>query len=288
MNNIIYEQIPHNAENSFFYRRYTLWYKNEIGYHQHPELEINFVIKGSGKRITDDFIENFKEGDLTIIPSYVPHCWIYDKLSCMEDEMIEEISIQFPQDFLNRLACFAKEYKDIATFYTNLKQCLQVCGEVEKQIRHILLEFDKYNEHQRLVGLMQILALASYPGNSKFIGYHEFNGTYIHKNKQRLQAVYKYIVENYHRKITLNEVADHIAMNKNAFCLFFKKSTNESFVTYLNRFRLQTAVNLLNRTDQNISEIAYTVGFSDIPYFNRCFKKEYGITPAEYRNQFGR
>ena len=48
MNNVIYEQVAQNTENSFFYRRCTSWYKSAIGYHQHPELEIGFVIKGGG------------------------------------------------------------------------------------------------------------------------------------------------------------------------------------------------------------------------------------------------
>lgn len=288
MNNVIYEQVAQNTENSFFYRRCTSWYKSAIGYHQHPELEIGFVIKGGGQRITDDFIENFREGDIIIVPANIPHCWIYDKLACPTDERIEEAFIQFPQAFLNRLASFAKEFQDIASFYTNLKQCLSIQGEGAKEIRHILLDFDNYNEQQRLLGLLQILALAFRPGYSRYIGHHAFNGMPIHKNKQRLQTVYRYIIENYHRKITLDEIADYIAMNKNAFCLFFKKSTNEPFTVYLNHFRLQMATTLLNRTDQNISEIAYSVGFADIPYFNRCFKKEYGITPAEYRNKYRR
>lgn len=288
MSSIIYEQVPHNSENSFFYRRCTSWYKSAIGYHQHPELEIGFVIKGGGQRITDDFIENFREGDIIIIPANIPHCWIYDKLACPADERIEKAFIQFPQAFLDRLSRFAKEFQETASFYTNLKQCLSVQGEGAEEIRHILLEFENYNEQQRLIGFLQILMLASCSGNSRYIGHHAFNGIPIHKNKQRLQAVYKYIIENYHRKITLGEVADHIAMNKNAFCLFFKKSVNEPFTVYLNRFRLQMAVTLLNRTDQNISEIAYAVGFADIPYFNRCFKKEYGISPAEYRSKYKR
>ena len=150
MNNVIYEQVAQNTENSFFYRRCTSWYKSAIGYHQHPELEIGFVIKGGGQRITDDFIENFREGDIIIVPANIPHCWIYDKLACPADERIEEAFIQFPQAFLNRLASFAKEFQDIASFYTNLKQCLSIQGEGAKEIRHILLDFDNYNEQQRL------------------------------------------------------------------------------------------------------------------------------------------
>ena len=105
----------------------------------------------------------------------------------------------------------------------------------------------------------------------------------IHKNKQRLQDVYKYIVENYHRKITLEEIASYASMNKTAFCLFFKKATGESFVAYLNVFRLQMACTMLTRSSKNISEICYAVGFTDIPYFNRAFKQRYGVSPTQYR-----
>ena len=121
------------------------------------------------------------------------------------------------------------------------------------------MAFENYNEQQRLLGLLQILTLAFYSKETKAIGTKTFDGTTTHKNQQRLQAVYKYIAENYRRKITLDEIAGHIAMNKNAFCAFFKKSTNEPFIVYLNRFRLQMAINMLNRTERNISEIAYEV-----------------------------
>lgn len=72
-------------------------------------------------------------------------------------------------------------------------------------------------------------------------------------------------------------------MNKTAFCLFFKKATNESFVAYLNVFRLQMACTMLTRSSKNISEICYAVGFTDIPYFNRAFKQRYGVSPTQYR-----
>ena len=131
--------------------------------------------------------------------------------------------------------------------------------------------------------LLQILFLIVHDGQYRPVGPGKLRGAKVHKNKQRLQAVYKYIVENYHQKITLEEIASYASMNKTAFCLFFKKATNESFVAYLNGYRLQMACTMLTRTSRNISEICYAVGFSDVPYFNRAFRQRYGLSPTQYR-----
>lgn len=136
MNNVIYEQVAQNTENSFFYRRCTSWYKSAIGYHQHPELEIGFVIKGGGQRITDDFIENFREGDIIIVPANIPHCWIYDKLACPADERIEEAFIQFPQAFLNRLASFQRISRYRLVLHQSETMFVDTRGRSERNTSH--------------------------------------------------------------------------------------------------------------------------------------------------------
>lgn len=283
METIIYEQVFKETARSFFYRRERLHYLDEFPYHQHPEYEITVVFDGNGQRVTDDFVESFSEGEIIILPPDLPHGWIYDKTLCAPDGTIENAAWQFGGEFLDRLARDFPEFHPVVRFYEDLRQCIEVTGKTAVEVRRLLAAFGRYTEPEQLLALLRVLYLVMHSGDYRYIGQEAFAGTKIHKNKRRLHAIYKYIVENYHRKITLTEIASYVFMNKTAFCLFFRKATNQSFVAYLNAFRLRTACTMLYSTSKNISEICYAVGFSDVPYFNRIFRQHYGMSPTQYR-----
>lgn len=283
MGTITYGQIFKGSSRSFSYRHERLWYRDEFPYHQHPEYEITVVLSGNGQRVTNDFTEPFNEGEIVVLPPYFPHGWVYDKALCAPDGMIENGSLQFGEDFLSQLSQLSPEFQPVARFFKELRQAVEIVGETAVKLRRLLMEFDSSSAPEQFMGLLQVLFLIADNGQYRPVGPGKFRGAKIHKNKQRLQAIYKYIVENYHRKITLDEIASYASMNKTAFCLFFKKATNESFVAYLNVYRLQMACTMLGRSSKNISEICYAVGFTDIPYFNRAFRQRYGVSPTQYR-----
>ena len=92
-----------------------------------------------------------------------------------------------------------------------------------------------------------------------------------------------YIEKNYHKPLTLQELADYLGINKSYFCTIFKKVTKQSFCTYTNNVRIEKSKHLLKNTDDSILDIALTTGFSSSSYFNNTFKKIVGQTPLEYR-----
>lgn len=254
-------QIFKGASRSFTYRHERLWYRDEFPYHQHPEYEITVVLSGGGRRVTNDFTEPFREGEIVVLPPYFPHGWVYDKALCAPDGMIENGSLQFGEEFLVQLSQLSPEFQPVVGFYKELRQAIGITGETAARVRK-LLGGPRTQFRPRTVRDVAAIAFPDRSGRHyRPIGPGKFRGARIHKNKQRLQAVYKYIVENYHRKITLEEIASYASMNKTAFCLFFKKATNESFVAYLNVFRLQMACTMLTRSSKNISEICYASGF---------------------------
>jgi two-component system response regulator YesN len=94
----------------------------------------------------------------------------------------------------------------------------------------------------------------------------------------------KYIMEHYAEKITLEAVANHLFVSTWYLCKVLKKATNKNFIDIVNGARIENAKKLLAETYKKVYEISEMVGFGEIAYFSRIFKKMTGMTPNEYRN----
>lgn len=92
----------------------------------------------------------------------------------------------------------------------------------------------------------------------------------------------------YSEPLTLKQCADKIFINEKYLGRIFKEQLGKSFHEYLNEVRLQRAKSLLTDTVLSIATIAYECGFSNIPYFNRTFKKRFGATPSYIRKSKSR
>lgn len=93
----------------------------------------------------------------------------------------------------------------------------------------------------------------------------------------------KFIDDNFHKDITLEDVSKEVNLSPYYFSKLFKAEIGENFIDYLTRVRINKAKELLNNKDLSIKEICFTIGYSDPNYFSRNFKKIVGITPTEYR-----
>lgn len=94
----------------------------------------------------------------------------------------------------------------------------------------------------------------------------------------------EFIDKNYHHNLNRDGVAEYVFMNSSYFSRYFKQKTDESFYDYLNRFRIQKAIGLLD-TNMKISEIGESVGYNNMKYFRRHFKQYTSYTPYEYRQK---
>lgn len=94
-----------------------------------------------------------------------------------------------------------------------------------------------------------------------------------------------YIDHNFTEQFTLDEIARRNNVSKYHFARRFKAATGYSFKDYLNRRRVREAKALMRKNGLNIAEVCYAVGFNDLSYFGRVFKRLEGITPSDYRKQ---
>ncbi|WP_456289233.1 response regulator [Paenibacillus sp. AK002] len=99
-----------------------------------------------------------------------------------------------------------------------------------------------------------------------------------------LQAV-QYIKARFTEPISLQEVADEVAVSRNYFSELFKRVTGHNFIDYVIDLRLKRAKELLSTTSLRVYEVADRSGFNDVKYFSKLFKKMVGMTPAEYKGQ---
>ncbi|WP_432402451.1 response regulator [Wukongibacter sp. M2B1] len=96
-------------------------------------------------------------------------------------------------------------------------------------------------------------------------------------------AAKEYIMKNYSKELSLEEVAHDIAVSPYYFSKLFKKKTGENFIDYLTKIRIKSAQELLRETSKSVKIIAHSVGYNDPNYFSRVFKKITGMSPREFK-----
>jgi two-component system, response regulator YesN len=102
--------------------------------------------------------------------------------------------------------------------------------------------------------------------------------------KYLVSKALEYMKANYSCDLSLKTVADEIYVSTWYLSKLLKKETGDNFINILNEIRVEKAKKLLQNPKFKIYEIASEVGFTDVPYFTKTFKKVSGCTPMEYKN----
>ncbi len=96
----------------------------------------------------------------------------------------------------------------------------------------------------------------------------------------------RYITDNHIRSdLSLLDVASYVGLNEKYFTTKFSQEVGETFQSYLTALRLQKAQELIGTTNFKIYEIAQMVGYASVEHFNRVFKKEFGMTPGQWKKK---
>lgn len=264
---------------SFSYDYVRLFPQEQIGLHRQPSWELTLIVIGSGIKLIGDTTEPFQSGEVVIIPPEIPHCWYFNGDKIDTDGKIVNITLSFTHEFLNHCSLnFPELHRHIEKF-KNIQEALKYNDSQSIIIASILKSMHKQNEVERLSAMIKLLAVLPLADKTRTVGKY----TKKDKKQKRLDMIRIFVICNAYRNISLDDVVRHVGMNKSAFCSFFKQSTGKTFTTYLNEYRIELACQLLEQEYISISEICYHVGFTDIPYFNRVFKKYKGCSPSQYR-----
>lgn len=114
-----------------------------------------------------------------------------------------------------------------------------------------------------------------------------FKGQKEHKD-EAVKAAQEYIESNIEEKMTVEELADRVAVGRRSFERRFKQATGNSVLEYMQRVKIEAAKRSFETSRKNINEVMYDVGYTDTKAFRTTFKKITGLTPLEYRNKYNK
>ena len=101
-----------------------------------------------------------------------------------------------------------------------------------------------------------------------------------------IKTVLSYITEHYQEKLYVQDLASQINMNEQYFCRFFKRSIGKTPIDYINDYRLNKVIRLLETRDAPVTEVCLECGFNNMGNFQRLFKRKTGTTPLQYRKLY--
>lgn len=252
-------------------------------WHYHPEIELVYIKHGRGKRHIGSHISYYKEGDLLLIGSKLPHFGFTDRLS----KAGREIIIQSQPDIMGVDLATVPEMYHVFNLLQLSKQGLSFYGNTKEYIGHRLEEMMVMNAWERLVAFLQILQYLAHSQEYMALNAGTVTVVVNHQDHERIRTIYRYVREHFMDGIQLADVAQLVSLTEPSFSRYFKKMTGKTFTSYLNEFRIVHACKLLAEQDSTVATIAMDCGFHNFSHFSRTFRKYTGNTPKAYRAELG-
>ncbi|MFW0737166.1 MULTISPECIES: AraC family transcriptional regulator [unclassified Flavobacterium] len=271
-------KIPKSGEDPLIYQedREIVFYDK---LHQHEEIQISFIEKGQGAIFAGDTISHYREGDILMIGSNLPHVF---RSEVYENESSIMRTLFFTTNSFGKEFFTLTTFKNIHPFLESSKNGF-IIHNAPKKITKSFKKLKKADNYERFILFLEIIKWLSNSDREQ-LSNHLYDKKITDNEGKRMQTVFEHVMTNYQKNINLDEIASIANMTKNAFCRYFKVRTNKSFFQFLIEVRIEHASKLLaNNSELSVLEIAELCGFNNISNFNRKFKELKQTSPLQYR-----
>ncbi|WP_138431370.1 AraC family transcriptional regulator [Fodinibius saliphilus] len=285
--NSIYFQIPKIDEEGI-----VVQYDNQPHFydqlHHHPELQLVYILEGTGDLFIGDSITTFKPGNLFLFGSNQSHILKSDNKYFQDDcqQLSRSVSIFFHKTSLGKGFFDISETAIIKKLIKRANRGLAFSSEVAQKIGNRMQALLNISGFDRFLETLSILHDLSQTEKYAYLAQQSSTHPPDDKESERINNIINYILNHYKEDIKLETIAEVANYSKTSFCRFFKKRTRKTFTQFLNEVRIAQACKLLRNTDLNISQICYESGFNNVSNFNRQFKRITDTTPRKYADKF--
>nr|WP_145405304.1 AraC family transcriptional regulator [Paenibacillus xylanexedens] len=209
----------------------------------------------------------------------------------LERELIQTLRLVNLSEAEQALAAFMSDITGAdRTEFQVQQMMLQLLGSIQ----HMMLQtgvtpytlFGGSNMYEQLSAIREPVQMQEWMVREVFLPYiEEIQSRTQEPLKQVVERTMRYIEQHYASDISLESCADLEQMTPYALSKAFKQVSGSNFIDYVTRVRMDAAKQLLRETAMRINDVAAAVGYQH-SYFNRIFKKQEGITPSQYRDQW--
>ena len=261
----LYESIP-SLENNFAVKFRVYENDSALIPHWHEHIEMMFLCEGECDFHVGGQSYTALPGDLMIANSAEIHSFT------VKERMRFYSLLLFPSFF-----------DDIDVSGLRLKGIVKSDKYVNECFREMYREYTNREKMSDMMLKSCAYRLVAYLGRN--CSGEDSSASNDSQKLKRLYSLIEYISNNYAEKISTKDLAAYCFLSEEHLCRFFKNAVGKTVTEYINQYRVEKAAVLLFNTEETVGAIGASVGYDDVNYFSRVFKRIKGITPKEYRKQ---
>lgn len=248
---------PHNSGGRYNYNAF--FYEAEAWEpHFHKNYELVYVVRGSIECTVNTSSYSLNEGDFGMCLPYAVH------------------SIQPKTDSKYWVMVFSEDFVHTFGKQISRKKALGFTFTCDNSVKEFLL-CNLIHAKAPSIYLLKACLYAACNEFKKAILFEE------NKETQHIDTICSFMEQKHTEDISLKDLSQLLGYDYHYVSRYFHSMFNISFTEFLNTYRLQTALALLEDDSKKMINIAFESGFKSVRNFNYCFKKAMGMSPLEYK-----
>jgi len=255
-------------------------------WHYHDEYELHLIVATSGKGFVGDWIGQFQPGHLVLTGPRLPHNWI--SLDVPEGGVaLRDRVIQFHHDRIANACTSVPELSEVLPLLERARNGIEFFGLSDRA--RIYFESIKSSRGlERFAVFCQFMTELSRCTDYQLLSSAQLQSCDDELALERINSIVNQLTESVAQAPSMSEFAAQLGMTESRFSRFFRRTTGNNFIDFVNRLRISRACLLLMESNRYITHICYDVGFNNVANFNRRFLEIKGMTPSEFRRHASR
>ncbi len=251
--------------------------------HYHEEFQISCLINCHGDFIVEDYKGKFESGDVFLVGSNQVHLFKEDGSDKIKDSKQKFFSVFVDTKLVEQYFSNLLEFQFVLKALKKFSKGAKVLDTDRSEIADLILATINSSPNERLINFLKLMQRVAAIKSFQSFNWSDSVSLKVGYDSQRLDKVIAFTKDNLNRSIRLEEAAEVAFLTPESFCKYFKNRTGKTYIQFLNEMRVHTASKFLIQESLNLNEICSKVGFSNMSYFNRIFKRIKGTTPKEFQ-----